>query len=65
MIYTSANNYLFLLGACYAFATVASVESFKAINYNYMPDYSVQELMDCSYNYSFVNHKNCNGCEGA
>lgn len=51
-------------GSCYAFATVAAIESFKAIKYNYMPQYSVQELIDCSIPFAFSNNMNCNGCRG-
>ena len=32
-------------GGCYAFATVAAIESFQAIKNSYMPFYSVQELI--------------------
>lgn len=38
-------------GSCYAFATVANCESFKAIKENYMPKYSVQELIGMLYRY--------------
>lgn len=41
-----------------AFATVSAVESFKAINSNYMPLYNVQELIGKNLRRIFVDKHN-------
>lgn len=47
-------------GACWAFTTVATIESAWAIKHNEMLDLSEQQLVDCS---STGNYKNV-GCSG-